>query len=124
MTKTTANAIFLISILTTIAGQILLKKATASQSLGFDSSRWLSSLVSLTTNPYLIGWILSAGISAALWIFVLSRFELSFAFPISMTLSYALILVLSWWLFGEPMSLMRWIGVGLMCAGIFMTSQS
>jgi multidrug transporter EmrE-like cation transporter len=71
-----------------------------------------------------LGWILSAGISAALWIFVLSRFALSFAFPVSTTLTFIMILILSWWLFGEQMSIARWIGIGLMCAGIFMASQS
>lgn len=124
MTKTIANAIFLLSVLTTITAQLLLKKATSGESLSFDASRWFSSFVTFVTNPFLLGWILSAGISAALWVYVLSRFELSFAFPVSTSLSYILILVLSWWLFGEQMSLMRWIGVGLVCVGIFMTSQS
>lgn len=124
MTKTIVNAIFLISILTTIAGQILLKKATAVQTVSFDPSRLFSSLVTFASNPYLIGWILSSGISATLWIVVLSRFELSFAFPVSTSLSYILILVLSWWFFGEQLSLIRWLGIGLMCIGIFMASQS
>jgi multidrug transporter EmrE-like cation transporter len=124
MNKTIANAVFLLSVFTTIAGQLLLKKATASQRLSFDTSNLLPSLMALATNPFLLAWILFAGISAALWIYVLSRFELSLAFPISTTLSYILILVLSWWLFGEQMSVMRWIGIGLMCAGIFMTYQS
>lgn len=124
MTKTTVNTIFLISILTTIAGQILLKKATTAQAVSFDASRLFSSLVAFATNPYLLGWILSSGISATLWIVVLSRFELSFAFPVSTSLSYILILVLSWWLFGEQLSLVRWLGIGLMCIGIFMASQS
>lgn len=124
MTKTTANTIFLISILTTIAGQILLKKATASQAVSFDASRLFASLIALATNPYLIGWILSSGVSATLWIVVVSRFELSFAFPVSTSLTYILILVLSWWLFGEQLSLIRCLGIGLMCIGIFMASQS
>lgn len=124
MNKTIANAVFLLSVLTTIAGQLLLKKATSSQRLSFDMSHLFPSLMALATNPFLLAWVLFAGISAALWIYVLSRFELSFAFPISTTLSYILILVLSWWLFGEQMSIMRWIGIGLMCAGIFMTYQS
>jgi multidrug transporter EmrE-like cation transporter len=124
MNKTIANAVFLLSVFTTIAGQLLLKKATASQRLSFDASNLVPSLLTLAKNPFLLAWVLFAGISAALWIYVLSRFELSLAFPISTTLSYILILVLSWWLFGEQMSVMRWIGIGLMCAGIFMTYQS
>jgi multidrug transporter EmrE-like cation transporter len=124
MNKTIANAVFLVSVFTTIAGQLLLKKATSSQRLSFDASNLVPSLMALATNPFLLAWILFAGVSAALWIYVLSRFELSLAFPVSTTLSYILILVLSWWLFGEQMSVMRWIGIGLMCVGIFMTYQS
>ncbi|MGH7596761.1 MAG: EamA family transporter [bacterium] len=123
MNKTIAHAVFLLSVFTTIAGQLLLKKATSSQRLSFDTSNLGPSLVALATNPFLLAWVLFAGVSAALWIYVLSRFELSLAFPVSTTLSYILILVLSWWLFGEQMSMIRWIGIGLMCVGIFMTYQ-
>lgn len=124
MNKTIAHAVFLLSVFTTIAGQLLLKKATSSQRLSFDASNLVPSLMTLATNPFLLAWILFAGVSAALWIYVLSRFELSLAFPVSTTLSYILILVLSWWFFGEQMTVMRWIGIGLMCVGIFMTYQS
>jgi len=124
MSKTSANLVFLFSIAATIIGQLLLKKATAAQRLNFDPSQLWATVLALALNPYLLGWVLSAGVSAALWIFVVSRFELSLAFPIATTLSYILILVLSWWLFDEQMTLTRWIGVGLMSAGIFMTYQS
>ncbi len=124
MTKTLAYVIFLLSVATTIAGQLLLKKATLNQRLNFDPAQLFNTLISLAHNPYLIAWILSAGISAALWIVVISRFELSFAFPVSTTLTFILILVLSWWLFGEQMSITRWIGIGLMCVGILVTSRS
>lgn len=124
MTKTFVNIIFLVSIVTGIIGQLILKKGTASQRLSFDASQPFASLVALALNPFLLAWIFFAGISAALWIFVVSRFELSFAFPIATTLSYVLILILSWWLFGEQMSAARWIGIALMGAGIFMAAQS
>lgn len=124
MSKTYANIIFLISIATTITGQLLLKKATANQRFSLDPTQLFSTLTALVLNPYLMGWVLSAGISATLWIVVLSRFELSLAFPVSTTLSYILILVLSWWLFDEQMTVTRWIGIGLMSVGIFMTYQS
>jgi len=123
MTKTSAHVVFLLSMVTTIIGQLLLKKATLNQSLSFNPSQLLTTFFSLALNPYVLGWILSAGISAALWIFVLSRFELSFAFPVSTTLTFILNLISSWWLFGEQMSMIRWIGIGLMCVGIFLASQ-
>ncbi|MDZ7314051.1 MAG: hypothetical protein ONB45_22545 [candidate division KSB1 bacterium] len=119
MSKLFAHFILMLSIVLGIAGQLLLKKATLSHRLHFDISHGLQSVLSLLLNPYLLSWIGLAGMSAILWIFVVSRLELSFAFPVSMTLSYVLILVFSWWWFNETMTLSRWIGVALMCAGVF-----
>jgi multidrug transporter EmrE-like cation transporter len=119
-----ANSVLMLSVLCGIAGQLLLKKAALNNRLNFDVTHLWQSLMSWLLNPYLLSWIFLAGISAALWIFVVSRFELSFAYPVAMTLSYALILVLSWWLFNESMTATRWIGVALMCAGMMMAYRS
>lgn len=124
MPKLFANFVLALSILFGIAGQLLLKKATLMNRINLDKTHLLQLVFSLALNPYLISWILLAGISAALWIFVVSRFELSFAYPVSMTLSYMLIVVLSWWIFDENITMMRWIGVGLMCAGVVLAYQS
>jgi multidrug transporter EmrE-like cation transporter len=124
MSKLFANTVLLLSIFFGIAGQLLLKKGTLNNRIHFDASQWLQSAISLVLNPYLLSWIFLAGVSAALWIFVVSKFELSFAYPVSMTLSYMLILLLSWWLFNENMTATRWIGVALMCAGVIMAYRS
>lgn len=124
MPKLLANFVLFLSILFGIAGQLLLKKATLTNRINLDQSHLLQSMFSLALNPYLMSWILLAGISAALWILVVSRFELSFAYPVSMTLSYIIILVLSWWIFDENMSMTRWIAVVLMCAGVLLAYRS
>jgi len=124
MSKLVANLALLLSILFGIIGQLLLKKATLTKRISFDATQLTQSLMSLALNPYLLSWIFLAGISAALWIFVVSKLELSFAYPVSMTLSYMLILVLSWWLFDENMSITRWIGVALMCLGVIISYRS
>lgn len=124
MSKLIANLALLLSILFGIVGQLLLKKATLTKRIDFDATHLTQSIMSLALNPYLLTWIFLAGISAALWIFVVSKLELSFAYPVSMTLSYMLILLLSWWLFDENMSITRWIGVALMCAGVLLAYRS
>ncbi len=124
MSRLIANLTLLLSILFGILGQLLLKKATLTKRIGFDATHLTQSIVSLALNPYLLSWIFLAGISAALWIFVVSKLELSFAYPVSMTLSYMLILVLSWWFFDENLSITRWIGVALMCAGVLLAYRS
>jgi multidrug transporter EmrE-like cation transporter len=124
MSRLVANFVLFLSISAGVAGQLLLKKGSLNNAIGFDRSHLWQSLIALVLNPYLLAWILLAGISAALWIFVISKFELSFAYPVAMTLSYMLILLLSWWLFKENMSMARWIGVALMCAGMVMAYRS
>lgn len=124
MSKLIANLALLLSILFGIVGQLLLKKATLTKRISFDAAHLTQSIMSLALNPYLLSWIFLAGLSAALWIFVVSKLELSFAYPVSMTLSYMLILVLSWWFFDEDLSITRWIGVALMCAGLLLAYRS
>jgi multidrug transporter EmrE-like cation transporter len=124
MSKLFANFVLILSVLFGITGQLLLKKATIGNRLSFDQANLLQSLLQLALNPYLLSWFLCGGISAALWILVVSKFELSFAFPVSMTLSYLLILILSWLIFNENMNLTRWVAVVLMCGGVILAYRS
>lgn len=124
MSKIIANITLIVSILFGIAGQLLLKKSTLGGRVSIDQTNLVQSFIQIIINPYLISWFICGGISAALWIFVVSKFDLSFAFPVSMTLSYVLILVLSWWIFNESMNLTRWIAVALMCGGVILAYRS
>ena len=116
--------IFLLSIVAGLAGQLLLKKGTAAGPTSFDASKPAWSAIQVLLNPYILSWIFFAGISAATWIIVVSKYELSFAYPVAMTMSYVLLLVLCRWFFGEMISTVRWIGILLMAAGLFLAYRS
>jgi uncharacterized membrane protein len=53
----------------------------------------------------------------------LSRFDLNYAYPF-MSLSFVLVLILSSWLLGEPLTLARALGVTLIVAGTVVASRS
>jgi drug/metabolite transporter (DMT)-like permease len=63
------------------------------------------------------------GLSAIVWLAVLSQTELSFAYPFA-SLTYVIILVYGRFVAEEPVSPLRWTGVALIVAGIVLVSRS
>lgn len=61
--------------------------------------------------------------STLLWLVVVSRAPLSYAYPL-LGLNYALVVGASAWLLREPVSLHRWIGVVFVVVGFIVTATS
>lgn len=125
MVKFSNHLIFLLSVILGILGQLLLKKGTLTQgNISLNTEQLWTTIWKMILNPYLVSWILFAGMSAFLWIVVVSRFDLSFAFPVSLSMSYVMIAVFSWWFFGENLTAVRFAGILIMCLGIFLVYKS
>ena len=62
-------------------------------------------------------------LSAAIWLVVLSRVSLSFAYPF-VSLTYVIILVFDRLVLHESVSGVRWVGVALIMAGILLISRT
>ncbi len=93
-------------------GQLCLKKGVGSEHL-----KGLLGILGAFRSPYVIVGFLAYGISSLLWLAVLSRTDLSFAYPL-VSISYLLTVLGAAVIFREDVSLMRWAGVLLICAGI------
>jgi multidrug transporter EmrE-like cation transporter len=83
---------------------------------GLTGSR-TSQVLHVATDPWVISTILASGVAAITWGAALSTLELSFAYPF-MALSFALVVVLSAVLLGEPLTAAKVTGVALIAAGI------
>lgn len=91
--------------------------------LSFSPSEFLPSLWRTFTNlTVLAGFSLSFAASI-FWISVLSRVPLSYAYPM-LSLSYAVVVFLSWLIFKEDVSTLRIVGVAVVCLGVLLVSQS
>jgi drug/metabolite transporter (DMT)-like permease len=63
------------------------------------------------------------GLSAIVWLAVLSRTSLSFAYPFA-ALTYILILLFDHFVLDENVPALRWGGVAFIAAGIFLISRT
>ena len=117
--------LILFSILLAVIGQVLLKNGM--NDIGRIGSGGLSHYASallkgLFNIKVIFGFILYFG-SALSWMIVLSRTELSFAFPF-LAISYVLIMLISWIFFKEPVNIYRWTGTFFTVIGIVFISRT
>ena len=63
------------------------------------------------------------GLSAVVWLAVLSRASLSFAYPFA-ALTYVLIVAFDRFVMDEPVPALRWGGVALIVVGIVLVSRT
>jgi drug/metabolite transporter (DMT)-like permease len=73
--------------------------------------------------PYIFVSFGLYALSAVLWLEVLSKLDLSVAFPM-VSLTYVATLFVGRFLFDEPVSLYRVFGVLLICSGVFFVIRS
>jgi multidrug transporter EmrE-like cation transporter len=108
-------AIALLSISLSAVAQLLMKIGMT----GLRSSGLIGStlLIATATNPYITGGFAAYGLGAVFWLKVLSRADLSLAYPL-VSLGFLLVAVLSWLLLGEHLSLGRVAGIALIVLGV------
>ncbi len=104
------------------AGQFMMK-AGINRIGKIDLTRFLEFLPRVVTSGFVLGGFLAYALSAVLWIVILSRAELSWAFPM-VSLSYVLTALFSPFLLGESFSLQRFIGILVICAGVFLVGRT
>ncbi len=68
---------------------------------------------------YLLGGIAAYGLSTIFYILVLSKFDLSIAYPVVIGLTVVATTVSGAMLLREKVQPTQWIGIGLMLSGIF-----
>lgn len=113
-----------LSIVTGVAGQTLLKLgASQPEDMGITSFNPLAIILMIFKSPLMMGGMLLYGVGALSWIMVLSRLDLSYAYPF-LALNFVLVALVSRIVLGESIPLMRWFGIGFICLGIFVVAQS
>ena len=112
----------LVSIMLLSAGQTALKYGLTEIG-GVSLSDGVVSVFKLFQTPWVIVGFLCYGISAILWLDVLSKLDFSLAFPM-VGLTYVLTLLIGRFFFGEPVGWERMLGVGLIIFGIFFLIRS
>ncbi len=118
-----------VGILATVAlvvtGQLLLKRGM-SRVGAIDRARLRQPLVLVKTvvrTPAVVGGLAVYSISAVGWILVLSRFDLSFAYPF-LAISYVGVTAAAVRVLGEKFSLRQWAGMAVVAIGVVLVASS
>ncbi|MDU4960695.1 MAG: EamA family transporter [Sporomusaceae bacterium] len=104
----------LISVTLTVAASTLLK--LGSRGINFEGGLTAIALGYLL-SPLIIAGFVSYALAAVLWVYCLSRFDLSYVTFVS-SIQYLLLLAVSLLIFQEQISVSRWIGCGLIMTGV------
>ena len=81
------------------------------------------SLKAVASTPMVWLGLVLFGLSALVWLMVLSRTSLSFAYPFA-ALTYVLILLFDAFVLDETVPPLRWAGVAFIAVGIFLISRT
>ena len=113
-----------ISVVAIAAAQLLLKKGLLSIG-GFPEhlSAFIPFLIKAYTNIYVISAVLLTIVTALAWVLAVSKAQLSFLYPF-MALSYVLVALFSLLLFKEDVGILRWVGIIVICVGVFLVARS
>lgn len=113
----------LLSISSGVAGQLALKSGVARAAAAVDSVSSVSTLLTAFRSPLVWLGLLLYGLGALAWILVLTRLDLSLAYPF-LALNFVLIALVSRWILGESIPWLRWAGIGVICLGILLIARS
>ena len=116
----TAILYILISVFFSVAGQLLLKFGMDKLgSVTLNLNQLFSILWRMFTNPAVFFGLALYFIGTIFWLAALSRVDLSYAYPFA-SLSYVVMLIASWMVFDEKITLARIIGTVVICAGVLL----
>lgn len=113
----------LIAVIIGVIGQLFLKAGLNALGAIDFSKGLMTSYTKIFLSPLVLLGIFIYLISVVFWLYVLSKVDLSFAYPF-LAISYVLIILASQWFLGENVSFLRWTGVLVICFGVFIVSRS
>lgn len=116
--------LILFTVTTNALAQILLKKGMgAIGTFAVAPDSLLPTLWRIALQPFVIAGMLTFVISMASHLFVLSRVDLSFAYPF-LSLAYVIVAIYSYFVFGEDVNVYRASGIALICVGTALIARS
>lgn len=77
----------------------------------------------LATHPAVLSGLACYAVSVVVWIVALSRVDVSIAYPL-VSIGYVVNALLAMWLFGEAVTMQRWLGIGVILVGVVIVARS
>ncbi|MFQ6000297.1 MAG: hypothetical protein ACE5LG_01350 [Anaerolineae bacterium] len=119
-----AFLLLLFAISLSVTGEFLLKAGMNQVGmLSLTPRGFISGLLRAFSNPRVLAGFIFIFSGSLIWLAVLSRVDLSWAYPM-LSLGYLFVVLTSWFFLGEAFSLLRVMGTILVCLGVFLIFRS
>ncbi len=108
-----------------VCGQILLKMGMEHMGT-LDLSSLAAAIRTFTqvfTTPGVLFGLGCYGVSSIIWLVVLSRLDVSLAYPL-LALNFVLVPLFAWLILGEQVPSWRWVGIGCVLVGVTIVSST
>ena len=113
----------LVSVSLAVVGQLFLKMGMLRMGrFSLNISTIVQQYTRVLLNPFIIAGIIGFALSMLVWLYVLSRLELSIAYPF-VALNYVLILFASYFLLKETITPLKIMGVAVIVLGVYLISR-
>jgi len=116
--------LILSGVLLNAAAQIVLKQGM--RTIGNFAFAWENVIpigIRVGSNPFILIGIGFYGISVVVWLMVLSRVDVSYAYPM-LSIGYIVAALAGKVLFGEPVDIVRWLGIFTICLGVYLITRT
>lgn len=113
----------LFTVMTNAAAQLMLKQGMMSLgSISFEGTNPLLKILQIVFSPWVFAGLVTFVISMASHLYVLSKVELSFAYPF-LSLAYVAVAVFAYFVFREDLNAWRIGGIAFICLGTVLIAQ-
>ncbi|WP_336056708.1 EamA family transporter [Nitratireductor sp. CH_MIT9313-5] len=114
----------LFTVLTNAAAQLMLKHGMMTMGpISFAGVNPILKILQIVFSPWIFAGLSVFVISMASHLYVLSKVELSFAYPF-LSLAYVAVAVFAYFVFREDLNAYRIAGIALICVGTVLIAQS
>jgi multidrug transporter EmrE-like cation transporter len=121
----TTSTLLLLSVLLSTTSQIALKVGMGSAGVqrSIANGGVLEVAWATTSSPWVVGGLACFGLSAVTWLAVLSRLDVSHAYP-CVALGFVLTVAAGHYLLGEPVNMTRVLGLAVILVGVALVALS
>jgi multidrug transporter EmrE-like cation transporter len=116
--------LILVGVLLNAFAQVLLKKGMLGIGyFEFHFQNFFPIIKKVTINSYILSGLASYVVSVAIWLLVLARVEVSYAYPF-LSVGYVVVTLMGYFIFQESLSWMRVVGIAVIIVGVLLLSRS
>ena len=119
-----ALSLLMTGVLLNAGAQLLLKAGTnALGVLTLSRDTWPDTLLRMATQGHFVLGAACYALSLFVWILGLSRVPVSIAYPL-LSVGYIINAIAAHYLFGEAVTVTRWLGIGFIVIGVWLVAKS